>query len=134
ANRSSWGELGELLRKRSLWMIGISYFFLELCRYALMFWLPFYMVQELKYGLRTAGYLSSLYELVGIAGAVLAGYISDHFNQSRRAPVSVVMLCGLGCVMLAESKFASLGLTGVAIAISLSGLLSYGPDTLLSGA
>jgi sugar phosphate permease len=134
ANRSSWGELGALLRKRSLWMIGISYFFLELCRYALMFWLPFYMVQELKYGVRTAGYLSSLYELVGIAGAVLAGYISDHFNQSRRAPVSVVMLCGLGCVMLAESKFASLGLTGVAIAISLAGLLSYGPDTLLSGA
>jgi sugar phosphate permease len=130
----SWADLGTLLCKPSLWTIGISYFFLELCRYALMFWLPYYMVQQLRYGVQTAGYLSSLYELVGIAGALLAGYISDRFNQSRRAPVSVVMLFGLGLVMLLQPLLARSGLVGIGFAISLAGLLSYGPDTLLSGA
>jgi sugar phosphate permease len=131
---TSWADLAMLLCKPSLWTIGISYFFLELCRYALMFWLPYYMVQQLRYGVQTAGYLSSLYELVGIAGALLAGYVSDRFNQSRRAPISVVMLFGLGLVMLFQPLLARSGLVGIGFAISLAGLLSYGPDTLLSGA
>ena len=131
---SSWNDLAELMRDPSLWMIGASYFFLEMCRYALMFWLPLYLVDHLKYSLQVSGYVSSLYELVGIAGAVLAGYVSDHFTQSRRAPVSAVMLCGLGIVMLLEPALAHGGLLGIATAISLAGLLSYGPDTLLSGA
>jgi len=133
-SHTSWADLGMLLCKPSLWTIGISYFFLELCRYALMFWLPYYMVQQLHYGVGTAGYLSSLYELVGIIGALLAGYVSDRFNQSRRAPVSAVMLGGLGIVMLFQPFLARFGLVGIASAISLAGLLSYGPDTLLSGA
>jgi sugar phosphate permease len=134
SDRTSWADLKMLLCKPSLWTIGISYFFLELCRYGLMFWLPYYMVRDLHYGVGTAGYLSSLYELVGIAGALLAGYISDRFNQSRRAPVSAVMLCGLGLVMLFQPALARSGLVGLGFAISLAGLLSYGPDTLLSGA
>jgi len=134
SDRSSWRDLGILLCKPSLWTISISYFFLELCRYALMFWLPFYMVNRLRYDLQTAGYLSSLYELVGILGAVIAGYVSDRLTQSRRAPVSVIMLCGLGVVMLLHPFLAKYGLAGTALAISLAGVLSYGPDTLLSGA
>ncbi len=131
---SNWSVLAALLCKPSLWLVSISYFFLELCRYALMFWLPLYMVNRLKYGLQTSGYLSSLYELIGILGAVLAGYISDRFNQSRRAPVSAVMLCGFGVVMMFEPALTKFGLIGTALAISFAGIFSFGPDTLLSGA
>lgn len=132
--RSSWNVLAGLLRKPSLWMLSISYFFLELCRYALMFWLPLYMVNRLKYSLQASGYLSSLYELIGIAGAVLAGYASDRFSQSRRAPVSAIMLGGFGIVLAMEPAFTRLGILGTAAAISLAGVFSFGPDTLLSGA
>ncbi len=132
--RSNWSALSALLRKPSLWLMSISYFFLELCRYTLMFWLPFYMVNRLKYGLQTSGYLSSLYELIGILGAVAAGYISDRFHQSRRAPVSVIMLCGFGVVLLLEPALSKFGLIGTALAISCAGIFSFGPDTLLSGA
>jgi sugar phosphate permease len=132
--RSNWDALAGLLRKPSLWMLSTSYFFLELCRYALMFWLPLYMVNQLKYSLQASGYLSSLYELIGIAGAVLAGYASDRFSQSRRAPVSAIMLCGFGIVLAMESAFTRFGILGTAAAISLAGVFSFGPDTLLSGA
>lgn len=131
---TSWSDLKMLLRKPSLWTIGASYFFLEVCRYALMFWLPYYMVKQLHYGLEAAGYLSSLYELIGVGGALVAGYVSDRFNQSRRAPVSATMLGLLGLVMLFQPFFAHAGFVGMGVAISLAGFLSYGPDTLLSGA
>jgi sugar phosphate permease len=132
--QSSWSELVDLLRKPSLWMVSVSYFFLELCRYALMFWLPLYMVERLKYSVEISGYVSSLYELVGIVGAVAAGYASDRFAQSRRAPVAALMLWGLACVMLTQPALGRAGVGGTAIAIALAGILSYGPDTLLSGA
>ncbi len=132
--RSNWTVLASLLRKPSLWLISASYFFLELCRYALMFWLPLYMVNRLKYSLQASGYLSSLYELIGIAGAVLAGYISDRFIGSRRAPVAAIMLGGFGMVLLSEPDLSRFGLLGTAVAISLAGVFSFGPDTLLSGA
>ncbi|HMD19201.1 MAG TPA: MFS transporter [Alloacidobacterium sp.] len=133
-DRSSWSDLAALLRSRSIWTIGSAYFFLELFRYALMFWLPFYMVNHLRYSLQTSGYVSSLYELAGIGGALLAGYVSDRFMQSRRAPISAIMLCGLAVVALGQLMLAEHGILGTAIAVSLAGVLSYGPDTLLSGA
>ncbi len=132
--RSNWSALVALLSKPSLWLLSISYFFLELCRYALMFWLPLYMVNRLRYGFQTSGYLSSLYELIGILGAVAAGYVSDRFCQSRRAPVSAIMLCGFGVVLLLEPALTQFGLIGTALAISCAGIFSFGPDTLLSGA
>jgi sugar phosphate permease len=133
-DHSNWGDLALLLRNPALWMVSVSYFFLELCRYALMFWLPLYLVERLKYNLQVSGYVSSLYDLVGIVGAVLAGYVSDRLLQSRRAPVSAIMLFGLGIVMLFQPSLTQYGLVGVAVAISFAGIFSYGPDTLLSGA
>jgi sugar phosphate permease len=132
--RSNGSVLASLLRKPSLWVISVSYFFLTLCRYAMMFWLPLYMVKGLKYSLQASGYVSSLYELIGIFGAVLAGYISDRLIQSRRAPVSAIMLGGFGIILLLEPSMTHYGLWGTALAISLAGIFSYGPDTLLSGA
>jgi sugar phosphate permease len=134
SGHSAWREVRALLGNRAVWLIGASYFFLEMCRYALMFWLPYYMVNQLHYGLTASGYLSSLYELVGVVGAVAAGYISDRWMQSRRAPVSALMLCGFSVVILAQMGTASLGPVVTGVAVSLAGMLSYGPDTLLSGA
>ena len=133
-DRASKAELIALLREPSLWIIGVSYFFLELCRYALMFWLPLYMIDHLKYSTQTAGFTTSLYELVGVAGAVIAGYTSDRYMQARRAPVCVIMLWGLAIIMFLQPMLARYGLIGVAFAVAAAGVFSYGPDTLLSGA
>ena len=131
---SSFSDFARLLGNRALWLVSISYFFLELCRYAIIFWLPLYMVRRLSYSLETSGYLASLYELVGVTGALLAGYISDRLMQSRRAPVSALMLIGFALVSLLQTFFAGRGLVVTGFAISLLGMLTYGPDTLLSGA
>ncbi len=101
-----------LLRSAPLWAIGSSYFFLELCRYALMFWLPYYLVNHMRFSLAQSGYLSSLYELVGVAGALLAGYISDRYMNGRRAPVSAIMLVGFGFVVLLPAFFSHPGFGG----------------------
>lgn len=127
-------DLMQLLKSRALWSISSAYFFLQLCRYALLFWLPMYLVDLLQFTLQTSGYISSFYELAGVAGALIAGYISDRFTQSRRAPVSAAMLCAFTLVMLLPLLTPHPSTISAAIVISLAGMLTYGPDTLLSGA
>jgi len=110
------------------------YFFLKLTRYSFLFWLPLYMTQHLGYAPREAGYTSSLYELVGFAGAIAAGYASDKLFQSRRFPVGALMLWGLALASLAQPTLAIWGHGWNAVGISLIGVMTYGPDTLMSGA
>jgi sugar phosphate permease len=132
--RDAYIDIVRLLRSWHLWTIGFSYFFLELCRYALLFWLPYFLVNQMRFSLKQSGYLSSLYELAGVGGTLLAGYISDHYMNSRRAPVSAMMLLGFGIVMLLPTFASHPGFGITAVEIGLAGLLTYGPDTLLSGA
>ena len=130
----NFSDLMQLLCSKTLWAIGVSYFFLELCRYALMFWLPYFLVNHLHFQLGISGYASSLYELAGVGGALLAGYVSDRYMHSRRAPVCALMMCGFAVIALLPLFQAQPGLVLTAIGISLAGVFTYGPDTLLSGA
>jgi sugar phosphate permease len=130
----AYGAIRELLTHRALWVIGVMYFFLELTRYSFLFWLPLYMTERLKYSPGGAGYTSSLYELVGFLGAIVAGYASERLFQSRRFPVGCIMLCGLAAASLMQPYLASLGPVFNAVGISIIGIMTYGPDTLMSGA
>ncbi len=117
-----------------IWPIAAMYFFLKMTRYSFLFWLPLYMTEHIGYGAGEAGYTSALYELVGLGGAVIAGYVSDRLLGSRRFPVGAVMLWGLGFVCLLQPLAASGGRLSVTLWIAAVGVLTYGPDTLMSGA
>ncbi|MBK9168412.1 MAG: MFS transporter [Bryobacterales bacterium] len=115
-------------------VIAAAYFCLKLTRYALLFWLPLYMTQRLRYSPAEAGYTSSVFELVGFLGAILAGYVSDRFLSSRRFPVAAVMLAGLAAACFFFPALGALGRWGNILGIALIGILTFGPDTLLGGA
>jgi len=92
------------------------------------------MTEHLGYGVAEAGYTSAVYELVGFCGALIAGYASDKLMQSRRFPVGAVMMWGLAVVSFLHPTLAAKGRWGNGIGIGLLGIMTYGPDTLMSGA
>lgn len=122
--------LGDL----EVWTFALGCAFSKLIRYSFLYWLPLYMTQKLRYSASEAGYTSSLYEFVGFAGAILAGYLSDKFMQARRIPVAAVMFWGLALMCWVHPTFAAMGRGGVAVSIALIGIMNFGPDTLLQGA
>lgn len=124
----------DALSQPAVWIVGVSYFFVKLTRYSLLFWLPTYMVERLHYSKAVAGNTSAYYELVGFLGAVASGYISDKLFRSRRFPVGALMLFGLALAFLLQIRLVSSGVTANALGISLLGFLTFGPDTLVTGA
>ncbi len=123
-----------LIAKRELWIASFIYFVLKLTRYVFLFWLPLYMVEALNYSNQDSGYLSSVYELVGFFGVILAGYISDHLFNSRRFPVVAIMLFLMAIICFIQPLIANLGMLAIGINIGLIGIMTYGPDSILCGA
>ena len=123
-----------VLKSPVIYLISIMYFFTKMGRYALLFWLPYYMVEHLGYGLAEAGYTSVLYEAVGFLGVITAGYVSDKLFNARRMPVGALGMWGLSISCFFHPHLAASGQLGNAIGISFIGFFTYGPDALMSGA
>jgi len=127
------GSAWEAARTPEVWILAGMYFFLKITRYSLLFWLPLYLVQRMQYSDEWAGYTSSLFELVGFSGALIAGYISDRMLGGRRYPVGASMLFLLAAWLLIHPVIGRLGPAAMAASISILGILVYGPDLLMSG-
>jgi len=131
---SSKEILAVVLKNPVVWLISVMYFFTKMGRYALLFRLPYYMMEHLGYSLAEAGYTSILYEAAGFGGIVAAGYVSDKLFQARRMPVGALGMWGLAIVCFFHPQLAAWSHLGNAIGISLIGFFTYGPDALMSGA
>lgn len=131
-------ESGISLPPQKMWtnvlLVGTLYFFIKFIRYALWSWAPYFLRKN--YGLEgdDAGYLSTLFDLFGIAGVICAGFISDRFFKGRRAQVSLLFLAGMTafCLLLYGPGARAVWLFGISIAAI--GFTLYGPDALLTGA
>jgi sugar phosphate permease len=133
-NPRSIAGYGAVVRQPVAWATAVAAFLVKITRYSFLFWLPLYLNEHLRYKPDMAGYLSSVYELAGVAGTLFAGYASDRIAGSRRYPVISLMLGGLAAACLVHTGLARTGWVGSAVAISLIGFMTYGPDTLLQGA
>ncbi|WP_260703564.1 MFS transporter [Edaphobacter flagellatus] len=120
-----------ILQHKEVQAIAAMYFFLKMTRYALLFWLPLYLVQKVHYSDSLAGSTSALFELFGFVGAVLATYMSNRYFEERRYPVAAIMLFALGFMSLLEPLVSTLGWWASAASISFMGILIYGPDALM---
>ena len=111
--------------------ISAMYFFLKMTRYALLFWLPLYLVQASHISNNRASSAGTLFELFGFAGALFAVHLSTRYCNSRRYPVATMLLLGLGFLALLQPLIANLGWWASALSICTMGLLVYAVDALM---
>lgn len=126
------GVMWGVLTNRMVWLLAAVYFLLKPTRYLVMFWSPFYINAKLGTGAAESGFLSSFFELAGLPGMFLGGYVSDRVFRSRRMPVAVLTLLAAALLILC---FAYLPATGLALGAGFFaiGFLIHIPDSLVSG-
>lgn len=74
---------GELLRRPSLWIAGVSYFFIGFTAYVVNLFIVTYGNLELRYPLSQAAQLASAIAFSGIAGALLLPILSDFIGRKK---------------------------------------------------
>lgn len=115
-------------------LIGAFYFFVKFIRYALWSWAPYLLNTEYGLDIDDAGYLSVVFDAAGIAGVIVAGFVSDRLFRGKRSVVSILFLLAMvgSCALLATLGRSELLWFG--LSLGLIGFSLYGPDALMSGA
>jgi sugar phosphate permease len=71
--------------------------------------------------------------LGGIAGALIAGWATDRFFGSRRAPVACLLLVTLGMLTLVYDDVARTSIPATVALLGVIGFCIFGPQVLLVG-
>jgi sugar phosphate permease len=132
------GPAGEVRWSGRTWalvlLIGGAYFGMKFIRYALWSWAPF--VLSRNFGLKgdDAGYVSTIFDVCGMAGVVALGWASDRLFHGHHALASFVMILGLVAATVVALTLGTHSVGVFAACIGLIGFTLFGPDALMTGA
>lgn len=124
----------DVLGNPVLWCYGASYFCIKFIRYALLFWLPYFLATRRGYGEEQAGYVSIAFEVGGVIGVIALGIASDRLVSYSRSLLSAVGLVALMLALLLYTRIGASSTLANVVGLALIGAALFGPDALLSGA
>jgi OPA family sugar phosphate sensor protein UhpC-like MFS transporter len=124
-SRSAWANL---------MLIAGFYFFIKFIRYAIWSWTTTFL--KLNYGQSesAAAWYATTYDLCGIPGVYVTGWLSDRYLASRRAGISALMMLGVTASTLMLWGFSHSGIAVIVVLLGAIGFCGFGPDALLTGA
>ena len=130
------GSFKEILIKYVLnngyvWLLGVAYFFVYIVRGAINDWSPLFLMETRGYKLSIANVAIVWFEIGGLVGSLVAGWISDKIFKGRRGPINVIFaLAVVGA--LAALWLIPPGLLFLDYAlVFMIGFLIFGPQMLI---
>lgn len=133
---SVWEPLREILRNRTVLILGLSYFLLKPARYAILLWGPVIVYEQMpSVGKVGAAIVPTSFELAGLLGPVMIGLASDKLFGARRMPACVISLLALTVSLALFMGALHTGSVVLVMALLFfMGLTLYGPDSMICGA
>lgn len=122
-----------IANNRAIWIIAFSLFWLNIVRYGFMSWAPTYMFEVQGATISVAAYKAIALPLAGSLGAFCAGWLTDKYFQSRRAPVAAVMLFLLGMFAWLYPRIPAESWVPSLLCLLVIGFMTYGPHILIVG-
>ncbi|KAM7273717.1 hypothetical protein ACFE04_028381 [Oxalis oulophora] len=115
---------------------ALCLFFAKLVAYTFLYWLPFYISHTAidgKYlSSQTAGTLSTIFDVGGVLGGILAGHISDRLN-ARAITAASFMYCAIPALFFYRS-YGHMSLTLNLVFMFITGMFVNGPYALITTA
>ncbi len=115
-----------------IWIASLANFFVYTIRYAVFDWGPT-MLKEFKgLDLTSASWMVAAFEVAGLAGMLLTGWLTDRVFRGRGAPLSMLsmLLCGLAVFLFWKAPPKALMLN--TILLMAAGFFVYGPQALVA--
>ncbi|MED3726188.1 MFS transporter [Priestia filamentosa] len=117
----------------NIWGCTLGYFFMVGIVYAIMTWIPTYLVDVKKYSIMEMGFVASAPWIGAILGNLIGGWLSDNVFDKRRKPLMIVTAASTMFSMYAllyapnNPMFLSILLiiTGVLLNLGYSTFLAY---------
>lgn len=81
-----------VLNNKFVWIVSLANCFVYIVRIAILDWAPTFLVEAKGSTIAGAGLKTAGFEIAGIVGAIIAGWISDKIFKGRRGPVNVIFM------------------------------------------
>ena len=131
--RTTWDILlHDVFSNPMIWIVCFANFFVYIVRIGMLDWGVTYLVQKRGLPLTKSGFVVFLFEIIGLFGAFLSGWISDRFTNGKRGLVSIVYMLALIAGVLILWLYEGTGFFVLAGIFSLIGFFVYGPQMLVA--
>ncbi len=81
-----------VLNNKFLWAIAVANAFVYFVRYGVVNWIPTYLQTAKGFNFKESGMAWTAFELAGIPGTILCGWMSDKVFKARRAPATILFM------------------------------------------
>ncbi len=117
---------------RLIWTLAIANFFVYVVRFSVLDWGPSLLKQSKGVSLQHAGWMVAMFEIAGIAGMLLAGWVTDRFFASRAHRTCVFCMLGAATAVVAFWQLPATAPAWLTAAtLCAAGFFIYGPQALL---
>lgn len=117
----------------ALWLLGLSLGLLNACRYGFLDWGLAHLMETQNVRVDNAALKFFVIAIGAAAGSYLAGWMTDRFFGSRRAPMICMLMALLGCLCLVYDSVVRHSPVGTMLLLVVIGFCIYGPQVLLVG-
>ena len=116
-----------------IWLLEITDLYVYIVRIAVLDWGPTFLQQrEEPISPALAGWIIGIFEIAGLVGMLLAGWISDkYFNSKSHRVVAVEMLLTAACLLALHLVRNTASPIVILILLALAGFFLYGPQALI---
>jgi MFS transporter, OPA family, glycerol-3-phosphate transporter len=121
------------LTNPGLWLVAVALCLLDACRYGFTDWGVTHLKEVQDATVSSAAFKYAVLPFGGIAGAYLAGWVTDRFFAGRRSPVIFALLLILSLLALAYDYVIHWGLGASVLVLFCIGFCIFGPQVLLVG-
>ncbi|MFW0107936.1 MFS transporter [Rothia sp. P7181] len=130
-----WKEMlfKHVLKNKVIVLLAITNVFVYTLRYGVLNWIPIYLTDKIHGTNVKEGILGfAIYELAGIIGTLLCGWLSDKVFKGWRSGAGMVFLAGVGLALATYALLPATAPIGVFyLLIAIIGGLIYGPVMLI---
>lgn len=114
-----------------LWYVCLANMFVYIVRLGIIFWAPLFLRELKNMTLSQAGWQVALYEILGLAGGLLAGSMSDKIFKGRRGPVGAIYMLMLAVTLVLFWKIPNEYEWFSMATLALAGFFVSGPQLLV---
>lgn len=114
-----------------IWLVALANFFVYIVRYTVLDWGPTFLNEVKHIELHHAGWMVAAFEISGVAGMLLSGWLTDKVFGGRGARMCVFSMIGAGLSVLAFWKYPGDSWWLSTSLLCSAGFFIYGPQALV---
>jgi OPA family glycerol-3-phosphate transporter-like MFS transporter/OPA family sugar phosphate sensor protein UhpC-like MFS transporter len=118
-------------RNKFIWFAALANFFVYVVRYGFVNWATKYLHDAKGISLESAGGTVAAFEIAGLVGSLLAGWLTDRYFRSRRGPVCVGYMVFLALTIVLFWKLPTSSVPANLAMLVAIGFFVYGPQFLV---